>query len=235
MRSSLYRWSWAVLDLLFPPNCGGCDKPGERWCLECRKNTRRIESPYCDLCGQTLGPGANCTHCVSSKPGLTAIRSWAIFEGPIRNAMHRVKYANDLALAGTIAQELSQFLMNLGWDLDIIVPVPLSKQRQKERGYNQAALLAKPLAWNIGKTYYPQALRRTRDTVSQVGLNLNQRKENVSGAFLAHPNRVTGKNILLVDDVATSGSTLNACADALWIVGAKRVYGLTLTRAVQSS
>lgn len=235
MRYLLYRWGWAALDLLFPPSCASCMSPGTRWCQTCRDQTTQIIPPYCQYCGQpTKGKGA-CRSCSQARPGLTAIRSWAVFDGPIRDVLHRVKYSKDLALADSLSRELLSLIDAQDWPLDLVMPVPLSPQRFQERGYNQAALFAKPLAWGLSIPYRPKALRRIRDTVSQVGLNLEQRKKNVAEAFIASPKYVAGKNILIVDDVATSGSTLNACADALWTANARCVYGLTVARAVQSS
>jgi predicted amidophosphoribosyltransferase len=107
----------------------------------------------------------------------------------------------------------------------------LGVARLKECGYNQAALLARPLALGCGLAFRPQALTRVRETRSQVGLSFVQRCENVSGAFQAWPDRVSGLNVLVVDDVATSSATLEACAAALLGAGANQVYGLTLARA----
>jgi len=232
MRYTLYRWSWAALDWLYPPTCGGCDTPGERWCLGCQTKTARIKSPYCERCGQTTPDGEVCARCAHAPPKMTAIRSWAVFDSPIREALHRVKYQRDVALAEALTRPLVEFARNLDWQLDIITPVPLSRKRKKDRGYNQAALLAKPLALGLGTKYSSSALRRERHTLSQVGLNVDQRKHNVDGAFHASRSSVAGKAVLVVDDVATSGSTLNACADALWHAGAENVYGMTLARAV---
>lgn len=235
MRYTLYRWGWAALDLLFPPNCASCNRTGTRWCQECRHQTIQIEPPFCQLCGQPTTSPSICPSCKVFPPSLIAIRSWAVFEGPVRKALHRVKYSRDLALAETLAREMFHVTQDQGWDLDLIVPVPLSKKRLRERGFNQAVLLARPLAWRMSIPSNSKALRRIRDTLSQVGLNVEQRRDNVSEAFVASSKQVVGKNILLVDDVATSGSTLNACANALWNAQAKNVYGLTLTRAVQST
>jgi len=140
-----------------------------------------------------------------------------------------------MAMAETLSRELITYLIDLKWDVDMVIPVPLSKPRLKERGFNQAALLARPIAWGCGISYRPNALHRTRDTKSQVGLDLLKRKENVADAFTALRRTMQGKNILLVDDVATSSATLNACADACWNDRAQRVYGLTVARAVQST
>jgi competence protein ComFC len=235
MRYALYRWSWAALDWLFPPNCGGCNKPGDRWCSNCRENVLPIKPPICELCGQTSEGDKYCRRCLKNPPNLTAVRSWAAFAGPIRNVIHRIKYQRDLGLAEMISRQLGSYLFELGWDMDIIVPVPLSKQRYKERGYNQSALLARPIAWRCGISYRPNALRRTRDTSSQVGLDVFHRQVNVADAFVASRRHIQGKKILLVDDVATSGATMNACADACWKERAQRIYGLTVARAVQST
>ncbi|MGB8213834.1 MAG: phosphoribosyltransferase family protein [Anaerolineales bacterium] len=116
--------------------------------------------------------------------------------------------------------------------MNLVVPVPLGRQRMKERGYNQVALLAMPLAAIQGWRYSPRVLTRVRETRSQVGLSVAERKENISGAFQANPALVSGKTILLMDDVATTGATLSACSDALVKAGAKIVYALTLARAL---
>jgi len=113
----------------------------------------------------------------------------------------------------------------------MIIPVPLGVDRLHERGYNQATMLARPLAFGLGVSLKPHALMRIRETRSQVGLTLAQRKTNVAGAFKGNPSVITGKSILIVDDVTTSGTTLNECGAALIGAGAVSVYGLTLARA----
>lgn len=235
MRYLLYRWSWAALDLLFPPTCGGCDQQGVRWCQECQDNTILITPPYCELCGQSNNGAKICDRCSKTQSSMKAVRSWAVFDGPVRKALHRVKYHRDLALADDLSQALGELYRSLGWTIDIVIPVPLSNQRKKERGYNQAALLARPLAWELGLDYQPQALSRLKDTRSQVGLNVDQRRENVAGAFDAVPKLVSKKKVLIVDDVATSGSTLEACANALKHAGADDIFGITLARATQNT
>ncbi len=109
--------------------------------------------------------------------------------------------------------------------------MPLGRRRMKERGYNQAGLIAMPLVALRGWKYEPQAVQRSGETRSQVGRRISERRENISGAFQADPGRETGKNILLVDDVATTGATLSACSQALLEVGAGEVYAFTLARA----
>jgi ComF family protein len=155
-----------------------------------------------------------------------------VFEGPIRHAIHTLKYGRNAALGDALAPHLARFASNLGWQVDLVVPVPLSKQRMKERGYNQAGLFAEPLAAIQGWSYSSQVLMRTRETRSQVGLSPQERKVNISGAFRAEPALATGKAILVVDDVVTTGATLSVCAEALVKAGAQIVYALTLARAL---
>jgi ComF family protein len=143
-----------------------------------------------------------------------------------------LKYQGDLSLGEFLARPLLHCLEEVNWAVDLVVPVPLSAARLAERGYNQAALLARPLALGSGLSFRPQALLRCRETRSQVGLSGKQRRENVAGAFLGNPQIVLGKKTLIVDDVTTSGATLEACAQALRTAGALEVVALTLARAV---
>ena len=160
------------------------------------------------------------------------MRSWLIFEGPIRHALHKLKYRRNVALGDTLAHYLAEFVGKLGWQVDMVVPVPLGKNRMKERGYNQVGLVAQPLAAVNGWNYGPRALIRSRETKSQVGLTFEERKENVSGAFQAEAKLVSGGTVLLMDDVATTGATLSACASSLLDAGAKSIFALTLARAL---
>ena len=160
------------------------------------------------------------------------MRSWLVFEGPIRLALHKLKYRRNLALGDALARQLVPFVQGLGWPIDVVVPVPLGKKRMQERGYNQVGLVALPLAALGGWEYAPKALTRARETRSQVGLSAAERKENVSGAFHSNPAPVSGKTVLLMDDVATTGATLASCSKALLESGARGVYALTLARAL---
>ncbi len=174
-----------------------------------------------------------CRRCREHPPAFEQLRSWALFEGPVRAALHRIKYRRDLPLADALAASLvGLYRSTLQWHLDMVVPVPLSARRRRERGYNQASLFAFPLALALRLPYRPAALERRRHTRSQVDLSWRERQQNVAGAFQAHPAAVSGKSILLVDDVATTGATLNACAAALQAGGARSVYALTVARAV---
>ena len=226
-----YKWIWTALDWLFPPKCGGCNLTGTRWCPLCQAKVNQIAPPYCDKCGKNLPQVGLCNHCKENPPRITAARSWAVFGGPIREAIHQLKYYRNIALGDAFSLQLTNILLTSDWEIDIITPVPLGVARLKERGYNQASLLARPIALRLNLPYLPKVIIRTRETQSQVELTLKQRKMNVAGAFKANQEDVAGNNILLVDDVTTSGSTLDSCADALFRAGANKVYGLTLARA----
>jgi ComF family protein len=129
-----------------------------------------------------------------------------------------------------MGRRLIACITQLGWGIDIVVPVPLGIARLAERGYNQASLLAWPVALWLGISLCAKGLSRVRETRSQVDLSAAERKENVAGAFQARPALVRGRRVLLVDDVTTTGSTLDACAAALLAGGAVSVYALTLAR-----
>jgi ComF family protein len=165
---------------------------------------------------------------------LTSIRSWAVYDGPVRNALLRLKYKRDLGLGDALSVNLIECYQGYNWSIDMVIPVPLGAVREANRGYNQAALLARPFAWGVGLYYNPKALIRVRETDSQVDLSYSGRRKNVQNAFKARSEIVSGKNVMVVDDITTSGSTLDACAAALFEANAEHVYGLTLARTIFS-
>jgi ComF family protein len=160
------------------------------------------------------------------------LRSWLVYEGPIRNALHDLKYHRTLALSDALAQPLAKYVGTLSWSLDMVIPVPLGKNRTKERGYNQGGLVAMPLAVINHWRNTPRALVRSRKTKSQVGLTITERKMNVSGPFRADKALVSGKTIKVMDDVATTGATPTACVSALLDAGVRNIYALTLARVL---
>lgn len=228
----LYQLYWLALDWVFPSQCGGCGAGGTRWCETCQKNIHKMGSMVCPLCGQGQPDGSICRRCQDTKPRYTALRSCVEFDGNVRQALHRLKYRKDTALGEVLARNLIAFCRESTWKIDLVTPVPLGLARLKQRGYNQSALLARPVALALNLRFCPKALQRARETRTQVGLTAAERKQNVTGAFLARSDRVARKNVLVIDDVTTSGATLDACAVALQEAGAGSVYGLTLARAV---
>ena len=201
------------------------------WCATCRQATREPVDPICKVCGLPQDTAGECPACRAERPHFRALRAWAVFDDRVRNALHRLKYKRDMSMGATLAAEMLPFVEKLGWQVDLIIPVPLSRQRLRERGYNQVAMIAMPLAMGLNVHYAPRQLIRGKETRTQVGLSRAERKENTRNAFQAHPG-VTGKTVLVIDDVATTGSTLSACAEALMTAGAKEVYALTVARAL---
>ena len=160
------------------------------------------------------------------------MRSWAVFDSPLQNALHTLKYRRNVGIGDALARQMVGFVNSIGLNVDMLIPMPLGKKRLKERGYNQVALVARPLAYELGLEYAPQGLWKSRDTRSQVGLNISQRMENVSKAYQADVKVVNRRSVLLMDDVATTGSTIQSGAEALLSSGALEVYAITIARAL---
>jgi competence protein ComFC len=234
IRYQLYQRIWGFLDYFYPPICASCGKPGSRWCSACEGGSVRMTTAVCKICGIDIDRDkeSTCINCVENRPKFDALRSWGGYCGALRQAIHKLKYRRDIGLGERLSRLLIEILDGLNWPVDMIVPVPLSVARYHSRGYNQSALLAKPISLARRIPYKPDALVRIRDTQTQVNLHLDQRRENVKGAFISEYSLVMGRIVLLVDDVATSGATLDACANALLLSGANRVYALTLARTI---
>lgn len=228
----VYHYFWTAIDWVYPPMCGGCSKFGERWCICCQNQVVQLFMDLCPKCGKPEPGGKLCPSCQYVKHPFEAIRSWGRYSGPLREAIHQLKYKKDIGIAEALSKHLIELLNILNWSIDIITVVPLGPKRMLERGFNQSSLLARPLSLATGISYQPGALVRTRETPSQVGLSANDRHENVKDAFIASANLIKNKAILIVDDVTTTGSTLSSCSQALVAAGARQVYGMTLARAV---
>lgn len=191
-----------------------------------------IVEPFCERCGIPAGKPGVCEKCKTNPPVYRMMRSWAVFDSPVQTALHTLKYRHNMGIGDALAAQIAGFVRSLGWDVDMLVPMPLGKKRLKERGYNQVGLVARPLAYELGLRYEPLGLSKIRDTRSQVGLNISQRRENVLNAYQADVKLVKRRSILLMDDVATTGSTIQSSADALISAGARDVYALTIARAL---
>jgi ComF family protein len=160
------------------------------------------------------------------------MRSWAVFESPVQDGLHALKYRGNTGVGEALASQMVDFVRSLPWQIDMMIPMPLGRQRLKERGYNQVAVVAQPLAYFVGLAYTPQALWKARETRSQVGLNISQRHDNVRNAYQADPTLVRQKSVLLMDDVATTGSTISSGTETLLAAGACEVYAITIARAL---
>lgn len=236
-RPLLTRLRQAFLDLVFPPRCVHCgqsSQPGGRLCLRCRELTTRLTPPWCQRCGQPGVSTATCPSCAHQTPALAGIRSALLFSGPVRPAIHALKYKQARDLAQPLVELMLPSWRYLPQAVDAITPVPLHPARQRERGYNQSQLLAAILGPAVGVAVDDQILERTRHTAPQVTLNAQARRQNVAEAFSIRPDRAQqalGRRFVLIDDVCTTGSTLGACAEALAAAGAQQVWAFTLARA----
>jgi ComF family protein len=220
-----------VVDLLFPPRCVVCQRLGSWLCAACQREMPRVMPPVCARCGDPLPDHGMCARCRSSPLRIDGIRSVYCFDGAAREAIHRLKYDGLAALAIPLGAALADAWREQPCAADVVVPVPLHRRRQAERGFNQSALLAREFARRLALPLDETALSRQRATRPQVDLGAEERKENVRGAFVATGRALSGKSVLLIDDVCTTGATLEACAVAMYAGGARRVCALTLARA----
>ncbi len=202
-------------------------------CDECLSEVVYVEPPFCARCGGALveSPPQLCSRCRSTPLRIDRIRSVAVSEGVLREAVHAFKYDGVTALAAPLGGLLAEYWVSHPMWVDVVVPVPLHVSRVRKRGFNQAAYLARELARQVDLTVDEGILIRHRATVAQVDLDADERKENVRGAFRCVSAGAVAKRVLLVDDVFTTGSTLEACAMALRRGGARSVQALTLARA----
>lgn len=219
-----------LLDLLYPPRCPGCGRLGALFCQECQARIEPLPGLICDRCGAPVATAGLCDTCRATPSSLDAVFSAAVFAHPLRDAIHDLKYNNSQALAAPLGQRMAAAWRGRDLSADLIVPVPLHSGRQRERGYNQSALLARVLAAEVGVPIDERLLARQRATAHQVGLGRAERAQNVAGAFACRGG-AAGKRVMLVDDVATTGATLEACAAALREAGAYSVTAFTLARA----
>jgi len=239
------RW----LDWLYPPRCRFCRESvfvaDDCFCRACRARIRRITRPLCNCCGRpfldTSGDDHLCGNCIARRPHFTRARAWACYPGdpgdehPLREILQRFKYGRKVALGKPLGRlmaiECREFFDDS--DVDVVIPVPLHPRRLRWRGFNQSVVLAR----EIGKQWHlpvdPFALARARETPPQTKLNEEERRINMRRAFsVSADESVEGKAVLLIDDVYTSGATVNECSRALKRGGAKEVFVLTLARTV---
>ena len=229
----LTRLKGIALDLLFPQWCVGCGRGGELICSSCRRSLPRIMPPICPLCGRPQASGILCSSCVSWHPAIDGIRSPFRFDGVIRQAVHQLKYQNLRVLAHPLAQLMRDFFVSHPLPGDVLVPVPMHQQKLRERGYNQAGLLAADLGKLLELPEVEGCLMRQQPSSPQArAATVEERKRNVVDAFCCRDERLSGKHVILIDDVATSGATLDACAAALKETGAISVWGLVMAREI---
>ncbi len=230
-----------VLDILYPRSCIGCGVTSPETfrhiCWECWAGSLRVEPPFCALCGDPVAGTVEhefvCYACSAEFPAFDAARSVARYDGVVGEALRMLKYEKAMWLAPDLAVLLHNCLLAEypRCEFDLLVPVPLHHIRRRERGFNQSAILARELGRRLGRAVVPRAVHRIRPTITQTHLTAKQRLSNVKNAFQSvRRKRLAGQRVLLVDDVMTTGATVNACAKALKKGGASSVHVITVAR-----
>ncbi len=224
-----------LIELLFPRRCPLCDKPvdkmGRLICKKCEMRLRYIESPFCMKCGKALKDNTKeyCVDCECANHVFD--RSRALYEyDSVKEAIYRFKYGKRREYVHFFGKQLSTYLGEEieGFGAEAIIPVPLHKDREKSRGYNQAALLAGALSEETGIPVLEDLVLRTKATVPQKELKEKERQNNLKNAFKMARNDVKLKTIIVVDDIYTTGATMDEMAMCLKNAGAKKVYGISL-------
>ncbi len=232
-----------VLNLLFPPQCLNCDErvpTHGTLCLACWQKITFISDPMCDCCGlpfdYDIGGQALCAECIKTQRPYSRARTAFRYDENSSKLITRFKYSDQTQLAKIYGAWLTKAGKELLPGTDAIIPVPLHYFRFLTRRFNQSALLAQSISKATGIKTLPDAIKRKRYTTPQTGLSKAQRKNNVKGAFAVNKRclpSIKGKNILLVDDVMTTGSTIEQCTKTLLKAGATRVNVLTLARTIK--
>lgn len=240
-----------LADILLPPRCAACNHQtalSGAVCAKCWREIDFIERPFCarlglpfpfvvgeDQAGDEIDDYTLSAEAIAHPPVFDRARAVAVYDGPARHLVTALKFGDRTDLAPVMARWMARAGAELLADADLIVPVPLHNRRLRQRKHNQSALLVNALARVTGKNAVPDLLRRTRSTRAQVGLNARQRTANVRGAFAVAPKyaaRLDGARVLLVDDVITTGATINASTRALMGCGAGAVDVLSFARVV---
>lgn len=234
-RTFFQKSSRFLFDLLLPPHCVNCKTLTDWLCQDCLNRISFTTDPVCERCGTPLSTNGRfgCKQCQNNPlQFIDGIRAASYFEdNPIRPAIHFLKYRNHKAIASTLARILVDAFRRYNLSVDVIVPVPLHTSRLRERGYNQSELLAAEVGSFLNLPVDTDTLHRIRKTRSQMSLTASERHQNVVDAFSCRSNNLAGQTVLLIDDVCTTGTTLDACAAALKDSGALSVWGLTLAKA----
>jgi len=217
-----------VLELLFPARCVGCGRRGQLLCDDCRADLPLL-SGGCRRCALPRGVTRSaCRGCSQLSPALTSLRAVCAFEGPARSAVHAFKFRGGRNLAPVLGEVIRDYLRTSPMRVDLVVPVPIAPRRQRERGYNQARLLAEQVAPHVCGVLDPHVFERD-DRPAQQTLGAADRRANLATAIRVR-RAVPEARVLIVDDVATTGATVSACAEALASAGAVYIRALVFAR-----
>ncbi len=244
MKHFLKKYTEGFINLLYPLSCFGCEislgpESNVPLCSECFEKIKKNPLPYCKICGRSMNKEKSyrtiCNECTSGNFYFTRAWSCCIYEGIIKDAILRFKYTDSMYLAPIFREIFADFIKeNLDKDIvDMVVPVPLFSSKQRERGFNQSNILADLIRALLNKPVFSNMLKKIRPTRPQQELNRRERLSNLKGAFVVRElGDVKNKNIMLVDDVLTTGSTINECSRILKEALCKNVFALTLARGI---
>ena len=226
-----------LLNILFPESCPVCKGPASDHktapvCSGCWQSIKPYTGPKCRKCGRPLSSDAStvCGDCLQDEPVFESARSFGLYDGALRKAINLLKYHNVKRLSGPLADILLRMEIP---SADAVLPVPLYKNRLRQREFNQSALIAKYLAKGLGSILVLDSLVKMRDTKPQVGLRSDERRKNMRNAFgIQNKEAVEGKDILLIDDVSTTGATVRECSGVLKKAGAGKIHVLTIAHGM---
>jgi len=226
-----------VLNVVYPPLCLLCESDIDgvsMVCAPCLSGLERITRHACHRCGAPAGEARNSCVCHNLPDHLDIVRSSALYSGRAKDIVHLLKFGGYWGLTSVISGLMENDARSVvtGMERDFVVMgVPLHRVRQRERGYDQARMLASVLSARLGLDYVHDALRRRKNSRPQAQLSLEERLQNMRGAFkVTDPSRVRGRSVLLVDDVITTGTTLGSCSTVLTEAGAERVLAVSFAR-----
>ncbi len=233
-----------LADLIFPPKCIQCGvllkiSRAHSFCRDCFSEITFIRSPICPCCGRPIQSEAEedhlCGQCIASEPCFSVARAVGIYEKVLLEAIHRFKYKRDFKVGNALGKLMAFYTFPLfePRSYDLIMPVPLHRKRLRQRGFNQAVILAKEIAGHYGLELETAVLKRRKHTLPQFDLGRSERGQNVKDAFeVRRKDKLEGRRVLLVDDVYTTGSTIRECARTLMEAGAEEIAVLTLARTL---
>ncbi len=232
----LLRDTWSgVLDLVYPPFCLVCKEPDQSYlCPKCIEQIITLERPFCNKCGIPCDPTHYyCPECQQREFHFDSACSAGVFDGVLRDAIHALKFSNHIVMAQPLGELMARCFTEtrLAGKVDVAVPIPIHRSRLLERGFNQSEELARVLCERVSLPLETRAIVKTKKTKDQVDLPEDRRFANLEGSFfVTSPNAIAGKRVLLIDDVMTTGATLNEAAKTLREAGASAVFGYTLSR-----
>ncbi len=227
-----------ILNILFPETCPSCEDSSHNhsiapFCSDCWQSMVPYKGPKCQRCGKPLVSDVSiiCGECINDEPAFISAASFGLYNGPLKKAINLLKYHGVKRLSKPLSDILSR--INLP-EVDVVIPVPLHHKRLREREYNQSALIAYRIAKKYDYDLIQNCLIKTKDTSPQVGLSSKDRRKNIKNSFEVRYQRIiTGKKILLIDDVITTGATIRECSRVLNKAGASFIYAVTLAHGMK--